>query len=197
MRYHFAFDLDGTITTKEILPILAKELGIYKQMSKLTEESMAGEIPFDQSFQKRVAMLKKIPISKVQKIIQEVPLNSSIVSFIKKNKDRCHIVTQNLDVWVEPLLKKIGVPYLTSKANYFMDNLYSIKEILRKKTIHQIVDFPIVVVGEGYNDLEMMMDAPLSIAYGGIHDPVEAVLDAADYAVFDGKHLCNFLSQLL
>lgn len=197
MKYHFAFDLDGTITNEEILPIIARELGIERKMAKLTRQAMAGEIPFDQGFIKRVEMLKSVPISRVQKIVTNVSCNSHILSFIKENKARCHVVTQNLEVWVEPLLKKIGAPYLTSKANYFMDNLYGVKEILRKKIIHQMIDFPVVVIGEGYNDLEMMMDAPLSIAYGAIHEPVEAVLDTADYAIYDGKQLCNFLKQLL
>ncbi len=197
MRYNFAFDLDGTITTKEILPILAKELGLYNEMSKLTEASMAGEIPFDQSFQKRVSMLKKIPISKVQKIILGIPLNKHIVSFIKENRNRCHIVTQNLDVWIEPLLMRIGAPYLASTADYKGDHLIDIKKILRKKTIHHDVDYPIVAIGEGFNDLEMMVDAPLSIAFGGIHQPVPAVLDACDYAIYEAQHLCNFLKQLL
>lgn len=197
MRYHFAFDLDGTITTKEILPILAKELGIYKEMARLTASSMAGEIPFDQSFTKRIEMLKKIPISKVQKIILDIPLNKHIVKFIRENRNRCHIVTQNLDVWIEPLLMKIGAPYLSSTADYKGDRIIGIKKILRKKTIHSVVDYPVIAIGEGFNDLEMMVDAPLSIAFGGIHQPVSAVLNAVDYVIYDAKHLCNFLNQLL
>lgn len=197
MRYHFAFDLDGTITTKEMLPVIAKELGIGRKMARLTRRTMDGEIPFDQSFTMRVDMLKKIPISRVRKIISSIPLERDVVSFIKKNKSRCHIVTQNLDVWIEPLLKKIGTPSLTSSANYSSDTLHGIKRILRKKTIHNKVDYPVVAIGEGYNDLEMMIDSPLSIAYGGIHEPAEQVLNIVDYAVYDSRALCRILKQLL
>lgn len=197
MKYHFAFDLDGTITTKEILPILARKLGIYREMAHLTRRTMDGELPFDQSFIKRVEMLKKIPISQVKKIILDIPLNKYIVNFIKENKERCHIVTQNLDVWVTPLLEKLSTRYLTSQADYAGDRLIGIKKILRKKTIHTRVDYPVVAIGEGFNDLEMMIDAPLSIAYGGIHKPPDTVLDAVNYAIYDAKHLCNFLKQLL
>lgn len=197
MRYNFAFDLDGTITTKEILPVIAKELGMQKEMAELTAKAMSGEIPFDQSFAKRVQMLKKIPISKVQKIILDIPLNKDVVAFIKKNRNRCHIVTQNLDVWIEPLLHRIGAPYLTSVADYQGDHLRGIKNILRKKTIHTMIDYPVVAIGDGYNDLEMIVDAPLSIAYGGIHNPVPAILDVASYVVYDSKQLCLLLNQLL
>lgn len=197
MKYHFAFDLDGTITTQEILPILAKELGIYKKIANLTYRTMNGELPFDQSFTKRVEMLKKIPISRVQKIINDIPLNKYIVNFIRENNKRCHIVTQNLDVWVSPLLGKIGAPYLTSQADYSGNKLRGIKKILRKKIIHTTIDYPVVAIGEGFNDLEMMIDAPISIAYGSVHKPPDSVLDLVDYAIYDAKHLCNFLKQLL
>ena len=197
MRYHFAFDLDGTITTKEILPILARELGMYREMEELTKKTMAGEIPFDQSFTKRVQMLKKIPVSKVQKIILDIPLNKHVVAFIKENRNRCHIVTQNLDVWIEPLLMRIGAPYLASTADVSGDRLKGIKKILRKKIIHSVVDYPIVAIGEGFNDLEMIVDAPLSIAFDEIHKPAPAILDAVDYAVYDAQQLCLLLNRLL
>ena len=50
-RYIFLFDLDSTITRQEILPTIAREVGIYEQMCALTESSMRGEVPFKQSFQ--------------------------------------------------------------------------------------------------------------------------------------------------
>lgn len=197
MRYHFAFDLDGTITKSEILPLIARDLGIEKMMAKLTKKTMDGEIPFDESFTRRVNMLKKIPISRVQKIIQEVPLNLKLVNFVKQHKNRCYIVTQNLDVWVKPLLEKIGAPYLCSQASYENDVLKGIQKILRKKEIHAQVAHPIVAIGEGYNDFEMMQDAVLSIAYGAVHKPAPPLLEVVDYAIYSEKALCLFLKQLL
>jgi HAD superfamily phosphoserine phosphatase-like hydrolase len=197
MKYYFAFDLDGTVTKKEILPLIAKEIGIQKEMAILTKKTMAGEIPFDQSFKKRVNMLKKVPINKVQEIVKNIKLSNPILHFMQKNRNRCYIVTQNLDVWVELLLKKIGIPALTSKADYKGNRLIGIKKILRKNIIHRKVDYPVVVIGEGYNDLEMMIDAPISIAFGGIHKPADPVLEVVDYAIYDENQLCRFLKQLL
>lgn len=197
MKYHFAFDLDGTITKEEILPLIAKEIGLKKEMAELTKKTMSGDIPFDQSFTKRVDMLKKIPITKVQKIVKKIKLNNKIVEFVQKNKSRCYIVTQNLDVWINPLIKKIGVKTLTSEADYDGDTLLGIKKILRKNIIHKLIDYPVVAIGEGYNDLEMMIDSPISIAFGGVHKPASPVLEVVDYAIYDEEHLCRFLKQLL
>ncbi len=196
MKYHFAFDLDGTVTKKEVLPIIASELGIEEEMAILTRRTMDGEIPFDHSFTMRVAMLKDIPISRVQHIVGQVPLSEDIVAFIQENADRCHIVTGNLDVWIETLVKKIGCHVLSSEAEYEGDSLLGIKKILRKKSIHTHVDAPVVAVGDGNNDLEMIMHAPVSIAYGGVHAPAASLLGASDYAIYDEKTLCNMLKRL-
>lgn len=197
MSYHFAFDLDGTITTEEILPVIAKDLGIEKTMARLTKKTMDGEIPFDESFTRRVNMLKKIPISRVQQIISAVPLNSNLVNFLRNHKNRCYIVTQNLDVWIKPLVDKIGVPYLCSRAEYEGDTLGGIRQILRKKEIHAKVLHPVVAIGEGYNDFEMMQDAALSVAYGGVHKPAPSLLEMVNYAIYSESALCQFLKQLL
>lgn len=197
MKYYYAFDLDGTITQKEVLPVIAKELGIEEEMAVLTKRTMDGEIPFDQSFTHRVNMLKLIPISKVQQIVNSVALNNTIVQFIKENKDRCYVVTGNLDVWIKLLVDKIGATCLCSKANYKKDNLFGIKNILRKREIHEKAKGPIVAIGEGHNDVEMIEDAAIGIAYGGVHSPAPSVLEVADYAIYSDHELCRFLKLLL
>ena len=197
MKYHFAFDLDGTVTKKEVLPIIAKELGIEEEMAVLTRRTMDGEIPFDHSFTMRVDMLKAIPISRVQKIVEKVPLSSLLLSFIKEHSDRCHIVTGNLNVWIELLVKRIGCHVMSSDADYEHDTLKGVKKILRKKEIHTYVEHPVVAIGDGNNDAEMLMNAPISIAYGGVHAPAPSLLGISDYAIYDEKCLCNMLKRLL
>lgn len=197
MNYHFAFDLDGTVTKKEVLPIIASELGIEKEMAILTRRTMDGEIPFDHSFTMRVNMLKEIPISRVQRIVAKVPLSKSIVDFMHENADRCHIVTGNLDVWIALLVNQIGTHCLSSHADYENDSLKGIKSILRKKIIHEHVSEPVVAIGDGNNDVEMLMNAPISIAYGGVHAPADSLLEVTDYAIYSEQELCRFLKRLL
>lgn len=97
-RYIFLFDLDSTVTRQEILPTISKKLGLYERMSSLTESTMRGEIPFKQSFLQRVDLLKGIPVSEVRRMTGEIELNEQLADFIRRNRDRCHIVTGNLDV---------------------------------------------------------------------------------------------------
>ena len=71
----FLFDLDATITKEEILPALARQVGLEEEMQELTERTMRGELPFKSSFLARVDMLKSIPVSRAADIIEQTPLN--------------------------------------------------------------------------------------------------------------------------
>lgn len=104
-KYVFLFDLDATITKVEILPEISAEIGKDKEMRELTERAMRGEIPFERSFRERVSILKDIPVSKVRKIVENIPLNEQVAAFIRQNSDRCYVITGNLDIWIEDLMK--------------------------------------------------------------------------------------------
>lgn len=197
MKYRFIFDLDGTITTKEVLPIIAQELGIEQEMAILTKRTMDGEIPFDQSFTHRVNMLKHIPLSRVQQIVGSVTLSTPILNFLRENKERCYIVTGNLDVWIKVLIDTIGVSCFSSEAQHKNNTLLGIKKIIRKRDVHEKIQGPIIAVGEGHNDVEMLEEAEVSIAYGGVHQPAPSVVEVADYAIYSDVQLCRFLKQLL
>ena len=134
MRRAFCFDLDGTVTTQEILPLISRELDLFDEINLLTQLTLSGQIPFQSSFKLRVRILSSVPISKVNDIVDTVMLNDRIVDFIQSNKDDCYIVTGNLDVWVGKLIEeKIQCKYFCSNANYEGEQLNSVEKILDKK----------------------------------------------------------------
>ncbi|OEF97720.1 HAD-IB family phosphatase [Desulfuribacillus alkaliarsenatis] len=202
MKIHdtiFAFDLDGTVTKQEILPVLAKELNLYDEMSLLTKLTLDGSIDFKQSFRLRVEILKSIPISRIQEIVADIQLDSNIEAFIKQNRQRCVIVTGNLDVWIAPIIKRLECVSFSSIANVDGDRLLSIQEILLKnKAIFETRNQAkkVVAIGESYNDISMFTEADLGVAFGGIHDPVDELIQVSNYVVYDGGALCNLLETL-
>lgn len=198
-RYIFLFDLDSTITREEILPTISKELGMYEKMSALTESTMKGEIPFKQSFLQRIELLRKIPVSKVREMIGNIEINEELAEFIKKNKERCYIVTGNLDVWIEKLVKKLGMEDNTfsSKALVKDDYIQDVFSVVNKNAVISQMVLPFVAVGDGNNDAEMIEAAEIGIGYGGVRNIAPAVLACASHAVYTEKKLVEFLERLL
>lgn len=195
----FAFDLDGTVTKVETLPLLAAELGLAEEMKILTDLTLNGKIPFEKSFRMRYLILRNIPLKRIQEIMDSVELDEEIATFIREHKDACAIVTGNLDCWIEPIITKLGCANFSSTSELDEKKMPVLKKILDKgSAIRELKKSSdkAIAVGESFNDVPMFEEANISIAYGGVHKPVSTAISVSDYVVFDGGALCRLLKML-
>lgn len=197
--YIFLFDMDSTITRKEVLPEIAQKINRLDEMRRLTEATMRGEIPFRTSFLQRVKILRDIPVHEVNKIVSEIPLNTAIVDFIRQNSDRCYIVTGNLDVWISGLLKKIGMENhcYCSKADVVDDHIAKIVSVADKELIVRQFVQQMVTVGDGDNDSGMARMADIAIGFGGVREIAPSLIRNIDFAFYDDQRCADFLWKLL
>lgn len=195
----FCFDLDGTVTTTEILPCIASEIGIADEMAVLTRSTMDGHIPFESSFRLRCLLLGQIAIDRVRQIVSQIPLDPDLVAFIQERPTDCYIVTGNLDIWISPVAETIGCSVFSSHG-YFEDNLLRVGNILDKgnvvSTLFRRGYKRVVAVGDGANDASMLKAATIGFAYGGVHMPAAVSVAAADAVVYESSTLCRLLRML-
>ena len=199
IKKKYCFDLDGTITSQEILPLLAAELDLYDEISALTKATINGLIPFEQSFKLRCKLLSEIPLEKVQEISNNVKLNNKIVEFIKENNDHCYVITGNIFEWIKPIVEKLGCDVYCSKANFVNGRFINLQKILNKgdviKKMKKKKNF-IISVGDGMGDVLMFEESDVSIAFGGVHEPIETLLKISNYLVYNEDSLCRLLKTL-
>lgn len=196
----FIFDLDGTITKQEMLPLISKHFNLQKEIDSLTKETIQGNIPFIESFIRRVYILSNLPVNEIASLLERVKLHILVVDFINKNKKNCIIATGNLECWVSNLVKKIGCKYYCSDAISNDNKVLKLTKILRKEDIvkkYKTGKEKVVFIGDGNNSLEAMHSADVSIASGLTHMPTKSVLSIVDYVVFSQEALCRQLNQLL
>lgn len=199
MKPLFVFDLDGTITNREILPHIAQELGIAEEVALLTQLTLNGSIAFEASFRLRFQLLRHIPIARVRAMVSAVPLNPHIVDFIRTNPEQCAVLTGNLDRWIEPLLTDLGCAYRSSTSS-FRNGELTLRNVLNKgEAIRELAagGRTLIAIGESVNDLPMFARADICIAYGGVHYPVPELCRLAHYAAFSGQTLVRLLQTLL
>ena len=199
MSTAFCFDLDGTVTKDEILPVLSREIGLFEEISALTEATVQGVIPFRRSFLLRCRLLAEIPVSRIQEIISDIKVNEGILTFIRSHRNNCYIVTGNLDVWVRPLFSRFGCRFFCSTANVYGDRLIEVNHVLDKaKAIAEIRPghSKIVAIGDGMGDVRMFENSDVRIAFGGTHRPIHTLLKLADFVSFHERSLCNLLGTL-
>lgn len=199
MRPAYCFDLDGTVTKEEIFPLLSKEIGLFEEISALTEATTQGVIPFRKSFLLRCKLLGDIPLSKVRDIIANIPLHDEIAAFIRGRKDDCYVVTGNLDVWVSPLVEKLGCRFFSSRAETDGDRLVRVADVLNKAEAVESLKkghSKIVAVGDGMGDVPMFEAADVRIAFGGVHKPIQTLIQYSDFITFHEGSLCRLLNTL-
>ena len=200
MKIAFCFDMDGTLTEEEILPKIAKRVGIHEEIEILTKITMNGLMTFDKSFKLRVKLLSTIPISEVEQIVSEVKINSELQNFVRANHNDSYIITGNLDVWIQKFIQQnYNCNFYCSKADFKQDQLNGLTSILNKgdaitelKKKYDIV----VAVGDGMNDCSMFEKSDIRIAFGGVHDPVNTLISLSDYVCYDAAALNILLMSI-
>lgn len=196
----FIFDLDGTVTKQETLPLISEHFGIQEAIDNLTKETIRGNIPFVESFIRRVYILGKLPIDEVAQLLEDVELYKDVTKFISQNSENCIIATGNLECWIEKLAEKIGCCCYCSDGLIENNKVAKLTRILRKENLverYKSEGEKVVFIGDGNNDVEAMRAADISIASGLTHMPANSVLSIADYLVFSEEALCRQLNQLL
>ena len=201
MKTAFCFDLDGTLTRQEILPLIARDIDLYQEFEALTLATINGVIPFVNSFKLRCRILAEVPISRVRAIVAQVKFYEQIVEFVSQNKTCCFIATGNLDVWIDEIAQKIGCPVYSSTAKYTNDKLNGIAKILDKAEAVDDIRTKgfdrVVTIGDGMGDVGMFQQADISIAYGATHNPNQTLLELSNFVTFNETALCRTLSTLL
>jgi phosphoserine phosphatase len=175
------FDMDSTLIQKEVIVEMAKVYGVGEQVHKITEAAMNGEIDFDESLVKRVALLKGMPEAKLKNILDEIPLTDGVEEFImtvKKLGYKTAIISGGFSYFANAFKEKLSIDYA------FANDLEISKNILTGKVAGPIVNAEkkamflellaqqenikleqVVAIGDGANDLPMLAKAGLGIAF--------------------------------
>ena len=132
--FKILFDLDGTLTAQETLPLIARTFNIEKNLEELTRQTIDGRVPFIESFISRVKLLATIPHEEISDLLVKVPLHGKIVDFITQNTDNCSLVTGNIDLWVKKLAERVGCEVHCSSGEV-VDGQLKLTSILDKSTV--------------------------------------------------------------
>lgn len=175
------FDMDSTLLKIEVIDELARKMGVVDQVSEITEKAMNGGLDFDQSLRARVRLLKGMPHSVIQEIIDELPLMEGAEKLIRTLKGlgyKVAILSGGFIDFVEELKKNLGVDYGYANQLEFVDGVATgevLGEIINgNKKLHYMKKIAseeklemnqVIAIGDGANDLPMIGAAGLGIAF--------------------------------
>ena len=175
-------DMDSTLISIECIDEIADMQGLKPQVAAITEAAMRGEIDFAESLRRRVALLEGLDESALQRVYDErLQLNPGagiMLAELKKHGIKTLLVSGGFVFFTERLKARLGLDYtranvleiaggkLTGRvlgkifdAQGKADWLVKIREELGLKPAQ------VIAMGDGANDLKMMAQAGISIAY--------------------------------
>lgn len=179
MEKIFIIDFDSTFVQCEALEELARislagnpnKTAVINQIQKITKAGMAGEIPFEKSLSKRLALIKakRHHVRKTAKLIKNkiTPSFWQNKDFIKKNKERIYIISGAFREFIIPTVSLFDIPPNHVLANDFVygknGEVISCDQInpLTKRggKVQAIASLhlrgEIWVIGDGYTDYEI------------------------------------------
>lgn len=180
-RRLFAFDMDSTLIQGEVIDELAKLAGVGEQVSKITEATMRGELNFDESFTRRVGLLKGLPAEQALALRERIPLSPGAERLIGRLKSlgyRTAILSGGFTFFARSLQERLGIDEFYANELEMVDGKVTGRVIppimngARKAAMlaeiaqrEGIALEQAVAVGDGANDLPMMEIAGMGIAY--------------------------------
>ena len=181
MRRLICFDMDSTLIQTEVIDELAIRAGVGDKVKEITERAMRGELDFKSSFAERVALLKGLDASVMQDIAEKLPITEGVdrlMYVLKRYGYKIAILSGGFTYFGEYLQKKYGIDYVYANELEIEDGKLTgryVGEVVdgrRKaellKLIAQVEKVDIaqtIAVGDGANDLPMLSEAGLGIAF--------------------------------
>lgn len=181
-RRLICFDMDSTLIRTEVIDELADRAGVGDEVRAITESAMRGEIDFRESFTQRVRLLKGLDVSVMKDIAENLPITEGVerlMEVLKRSGYKTAILSGGFTYFGEYLQKKFGFDYVYANeleigpdgkltGNYVGDIVDGPrkKELLRLLAqVEKINIAQTIAVGDGANDLPMLSEAGLGIAF--------------------------------
>ena len=176
------FDMDSTLITIECIDELADFAGKKAEVSAVTEEAMRGEIDYRESLRRRLALMAGLDARVLARVFGERLLLSpgarELLDACQQAGLRTAILSGGFTYFTERLRIELGFDFATSNeleisggkltgrvVGDIIDANAKAQHLARLRDELGLRKEQVIAVGDGANDLLMMAEAGLSVAY--------------------------------
>lgn len=175
-------DMDSTLITMETIDELADMVGIKAEVAKITERAMRGEIEYDQSLRERLALLKGLDESALQRVYDErlkfSPGAEYMLETVRRAGIRTLLVSGGFTFMTDRLKSRVQLDYTHSNVleisgGKLTGNVIGgiVNAEAKRRALLKVAEElgikreQIAGIGDGANDLRFMAECGVSFAY--------------------------------
>lgn len=188
-------DMDATIVTTETLDELAEFAGLKEKISAITARAMRGELDFAAALDERVGLLKGLPLSALEKTLAATRLTpgaDTLLRVMRHHGATTVLVSGGFTYFTDAIAHKVGFQFnhgntlgiegaaLSGKVlPPLLDKNAKLTYLNEYREKLGIASTDIMAIGDGANDLPMLLEAGLGL---GVY-PKPVVAEALDNGI--------------
>ena len=177
-----AMDMDSTLITIECIDEIADAVGVKPQVAAITAQAMRGEIDFPESLRRRVGLLAGLPATALETVYEDrlrlSPGAETMLAAARQTGLKTLLVSGGFTFFTSRLQARLGLDEtlantleiidgkLTGRVlGDIVDGAAKASRVAAMRTKLGLSRERVIVLGDGANDLPMMAEAGVSIAY--------------------------------
>ena len=174
-------DVDGTLIEEEVIDLLGRKANCEQEVSQLTSRAMSGQIDFESSLKRRVSLLKGMSVEVFDQIYKELHLSKNaheFISILQEHRIAVGIISGGFVPIVEKLANSLGIHLFAANQLEINNGRLTgrlIGQVITREVKEEIflqwasqLDISLdrtIAVGDGANDLKMLKNAGIGVAF--------------------------------
>ncbi|WP_067975760.1 phosphoserine phosphatase SerB [Nocardiopsis trehalosi] len=180
-KHLIVMDVDSTLIQGEVIELLAEHAGCAEEVARVTEEAMRGELDFEESLRRRVALLEGLDASALDAVRERLVLTPgarTLIRTLKRLGYECAIVSGGFTQITDSLVERLDIDYSAANTLEIVDGKLTggltgpivdrKGKALALERFAREAGVPLnqtVAIGDGANDLDMLRAAGLGVAF--------------------------------
>jgi len=175
-----AFDLDNVLIDGEAVDEIGKLMDAETEIAEITKKAMEGDLEFEEALKERVALLKGASVDDIKDVVYKIPLMegaSETIAELKKRGYKIATITGSFEIIANRMKEELGLDYAFSNVLHEEEGKLTgevsgplvsgsksdvLKEIIETE---KITAEETAAVGDGANDISMLKEAGMGIAF--------------------------------